>query len=134
MRTPITASTDSESCSEFILQALTRCLIDHGLCRDVELAPWLPTRLLDLRPELPSEDAIRLIQTEDIPEDSRLNAVHYLTLSHTWGQVCPTRLKLSNMKEMETEIRFEILPRRFQDTIVVARRLGIRFLWIDSMW
>lgn len=134
LKAPIATSTDDETCVEFFSRALGICLDEHESCHGDEKDRWLSTRLLDLQPSSSTKGAIRVVQTDCLPDINRLNSVQYLTLSHTWGQFSPTKLTISNMREMEEGIKFDHLPRRFQDTVLVARRLSIRFLWIDSLW
>ena len=50
-----------------------------------------------------------------------------------WGPEPHFRTTLSNIADFEQSISLEELPRTFQDAILVARRLGFRFLWIDSL-
>ncbi len=39
----------------------------------------------------------------------------------------------ANIEQMKTKIVFESLPKTFQDVISIARRLGIQYVWIDSL-
>jgi hypothetical protein len=50
-----------------------------------------------------------------------------------WGPEPHFRTTLSNIADFEQSISLKELPRTFQDAILVARRLGFRFLWIDSL-
>jgi hypothetical protein len=50
-----------------------------------------------------------------------------------WGPKSHFRTTLSNIADFEQSITLEELPRTFQDAILVTRRLGSRFLWIDSL-
>jgi hypothetical protein len=40
---------------------------------------------------------------------------------------------LSTLEDRKREIPLSILPRTFQDAILVTRRLGIQYVWIDSL-
>jgi hypothetical protein len=57
----------------------------------------------------------------------------YATLSYRWGDYKGLKLNKSNKKALEKEILFPKLPKTFQDAIDVTRRLGIQYLWIDSL-
>lgn len=57
----------------------------------------------------------------------------YITLSHCWGTSQPVRLLNSSYDELRTRIRYDILPKTFQDTVTTTRALGIQYLWIDSL-
>ena len=56
----------------------------------------------------------------------------YIALSHCWGLTIPdagrTTLGRRNMSIFAGN-----LPRTFQDFIEIARRLEIRYVWIDSL-
>lgn len=54
----------------------------------------------------------------------------YVTLSHCWGSYMPLRLLKNNISSLKQGIRFS---QTFQDAMVVAQRLGVRYIWIDSL-
>lgn len=59
----------------------------------------------------------------------------YIALSHAWGlgKHRPLETVRDNVEEHKTEIKTDALSRTFRDAITVCRRLGERFLWIDSL-
>ncbi|KAH8691778.1 heterokaryon incompatibility protein-domain-containing protein, partial [Phaeosphaeriaceae sp. PMI808] len=57
----------------------------------------------------------------------------YMTLSHCWGNLRITTLTDDNLAGFCSKIEFSCLPKTFQDAIVTTRRVGIRYLWIDSL-
>lgn len=58
----------------------------------------------------------------------------YVTLSHCWGPGgIDFLLKEANIEQLRHAIHTEALPRSFQDAIVITRRLGFRFLWMDAI-
>jgi hypothetical protein len=59
--------------------------------------------------------------------------VNYLALSHIWGRSQFTKLTTSNFQDLQKSISPSDLSQTFQDAIIVARRLGVRYLWIDSL-
>jgi hypothetical protein len=57
----------------------------------------------------------------------------YAALSHCWGgQVSPLLTK-ENLASYQSTLPFSSLPANFRDAISVVKRLGIRYLWIDSL-
>ncbi|KAF2428863.1 HET-domain-containing protein, partial [Tothia fuscella] len=58
----------------------------------------------------------------------------YVCLSHCWGsgQSIPVTKK-SNYADQLGGIAWETLPQTFQDAVVFARKLQIRYMWIDSL-
>jgi hypothetical protein len=105
----------------------------HESCsttRELQKSKPLPTRLLDVGSE--SNKQIKLVETKVAKLDC---SVKYMTLSHCWGD--PEKmLKLlpTNREEFIKEgIKYEHLPKTFQDVVVLARLLEIRYVWIDSL-
>jgi hypothetical protein len=117
-----------ESAARFLLlkQLIRECDLDHDLCRpkDDETLNEMPTRLLDIK------DNIKLVESDSIEPSP------YVALSHCWGslqgneKLCALR---DNIQGLKTSIEFERLPRTFRDAVVVAKNLGMRYIWIDSL-
>lgn len=107
---------------------LESCRQNHSTCRKLDAArdtSWKPKRLLDI--SKPRKPRLAVTALEDIYGG-------YATLSHCWGQK-PDFLQLSFEAEeaMRRGISFKRLPRTFRDAIFIAHRLGINYLWIDSL-
>ncbi|KAJ4386831.1 hypothetical protein N0V93_009729 [Gnomoniopsis smithogilvyi] len=86
---------------------------------------WIPKRLIDLT----DPSALRLLE-----RDSERPSGRYAALSHCWGPD-PHFLTLSrnNIDVFRQNIRTTNLPKSFQDAIFICSRLGIHYLWIDSL-
>ncbi|TPX08749.1 uncharacterized protein E0L32_009811 [Thyridium curvatum] len=71
---------------------------------------------------------VKLVETKAIK-------AHYVTLSHCWGDpdLQPLKTTRSSLDNMLRRIPFGDLPVVFAEAITVARKLGIRFIWIDSL-
>jgi hypothetical protein len=60
----------------------------------------------------------------------------YIALSHCWGKLeesqkfCTFRC---NIESLCRSIDYNELPKTFQDAVTVTLKLGLRFLWIDSI-
>ncbi|KAH8682830.1 heterokaryon incompatibility protein-domain-containing protein [Tricladium varicosporioides] len=120
--------TESEICHTIALTWLHECYTNHTECRvAMNASPWCPTRLIDVR--TPTGDP-RLVVSADM---NGLSAVPYVCLSHLWdaGSVFP--LTTANEDDLRQQIPFADLSPTFQDAIRFTRRLGVRFLWIDSL-
>lgn len=89
-------------------------------------ASFLPTRLVDIGNS--DSAAIRLAITE---EDHVQGP--YMTLSHCWGDALFLQLTQTTFSSLRGGIPFETLPVTFREAIHVARQLGVRYLWIDSL-
>ncbi|KDR77083.1 hypothetical protein GALMADRAFT_39577, partial [Galerina marginata CBS 339.88] len=82
-----------------------------------------PTYLVDVEPENP-----RLCRTKDLPDRPQ-----YLTLSHRWGGSHIFQLTSKGLSSLLSEIHIPNLPKTFQDAILITRRLGCQYIWIDSL-
>lgn len=102
-----------------------RCVSGHERCNHIQRQGWYPTRLLDLRT---GTSTPKLIVTNEHNLIGR-----YATLSHCWGGYQVLRLLTNNIKELKTGILLPSLPKTFRHAIHVAKRLNIRYLWIDTL-
>ncbi len=57
----------------------------------------------------------------------------YMTLSHCWGTVKLLTLTSETVETLSSGFLFSLLPPTFQDAVDVVLKLGISFLWIDSL-
>lgn len=105
---------------------LADCLKSHTRCSPQRSSPWYPRRLVDVGHE---PGKFRVIESAGVTSGD-----DYLTLSHRWG-TSKNILKLhaNRLKEFEDGMDISILSRTFQDAASVAHRLGVRYLWIDSL-
>lgn len=62
-----------------------------------------------------------------------LTTTTYMTLSHCWGKLVPHRLLQENVSQFLGGIRMSNLPKTFRKVVEATRRLGIEFIWIDSL-
>jgi hypothetical protein len=69
-------------------------------------------------------------QSSDISRD---NNPRYIALSHCWGGHVSCKLLATNYEQMHRVVIFDNLPKSFQDAVSITRRLGIPYLWIDSL-
>ncbi|OAQ58510.2 heterokaryon incompatibility protein [Pochonia chlamydosporia 170] len=83
----------------------------------------LPPRVLQV-----SQGNVRLVESNGLTGK-------YVALSYCWGSPVKPPLKTlkSNLQSYQQEIPWHKIPSTFQDTITVARRLDIPYVWIDSL-
>ncbi|KAF2007548.1 HET-domain-containing protein [Amniculicola lignicola CBS 123094] len=103
-----------------IKEWLQTCSEEHEYCA-VPTESELPTRVLDI-----SNKRAKLIETHGM-------RAPYVSLSHCWGRKPIIRLLLSNIDKMKKGIPWDELSKTFQDSIVVAWKLGFRYIWIDAL-
>jgi len=82
----------------------------------------LPTRCIEI-----TEEGLRLRMT-------RGGMGAYVTLSHRWDdETESSSTTAENYEARISQISYETLPKIFCDAIDIAKRLGIRYVWIDSI-
>jgi hypothetical protein len=97
------------------------CVQNHPSCHKPSKGIPIRKRLLDLRGD-------SIVLREDLGADTA-----YACLSHCWGQKAVTKATKANIHDFKENIQFDSLSRTFQDAVEICRRLGIWFLWIDSL-
>lgn len=112
---------------------LAQCESSHPKCQVND--PFLPTRLLDLGIGDSELSMVRLVVTRDLalPRET----IKYTALSYCWG---PSKLATTQLKTEKNSIQSRLsgfsvadCSEVMKDAIAVARRLSLRFLWIDSL-
>lgn len=121
-------------------QCIQHCLDWHPICKPKTFKPeFVPRRLLDLEDGESASRSARLVERGrslpvrhvDTQDGCRLQ---YATLSYCWGNSLPKTTTKATKYEHETKgIDIQSMPATFQDAIYVARKLGIRYLWIDAL-
>ena len=105
-------------------QWLQDCLCHHKACPKAKETS-LPTRVVDVGPSDGSIEPYLLV--------SNGRKGLYLTLSHCWGgKPCLTTTS-STLEGRKRSIPLSSLPKTFREAVLITRRLGIRYLWIDSL-
>jgi hypothetical protein len=106
---------------------LSDCSAQHALCRRKEGVLYRPPRLIEI-----TKHRIKLVKPKALVL-SKYEAP-YATLSHCWG-TNPTFLTLTaqNSRRLHDQIHLHELPKTFQDAILLCQRLGLLYLWIDSL-
>ncbi|KAF7908922.1 hypothetical protein BELL_0355g00030 [Botrytis elliptica] len=148
----ISSYEESEGAVRYIKQSMSRCLENHKLTCDRVMFPIssaasqrhnvvnivsgrngmviAPTRLIYVG----SQDAGDLPRLVDGQEC--LYKGGYLILSYCWGMTpkdAPWQLTTTTMPLFATEIPLSILPQTLHDAIMLTRKLGEHYIWIDSM-
>ncbi|KAH7243784.1 hypothetical protein FSOLCH5_013463 [Fusarium solani] len=106
---------------------LNKCVKSHDLC-EMSGNILTPSRLIDVGDGRREPVRLHIVGPEE-------KALPYATLSHCWGSTTSaiTKLLQENLASMVQEINMEMLAKNFQDALVIARRLHLRYLWIDSL-
>lgn len=101
---------------------LEYCQHRHYMCR-IDRNPELPLRLIDVSGD---EPRLRVFDGGERGE--------YVCLSHRWGPSGTTfTTTQATLQERLQGIPESQLPPTFRDAVVFTRRLGYRYIWIDSL-
>ncbi|KAL2064515.1 hypothetical protein VTL71DRAFT_3652 [Oculimacula yallundae] len=105
------------------------CLEQHEMCTfRFPGFDFVPSRLIEIRGSSLSNLSVRLQERQSLP-----GKVRYATLSHCWGTCTPFKLTSQNLADCKDGLPMHNLNKAFQDAIGITYRLGIRYLWIDSV-
>ncbi|KAJ4327851.1 hypothetical protein N0V84_001661 [Fusarium piperis] len=103
---------------------ISKCRNDHGTSCGAHRGDLpLPTRVIDVGS---GNGKVKLFISQGAKGD-------YIALSHCWGGPIATVLQTTNIKEFSQALPYDQLPLNFKDAINITRRLGFRYIWIDSL-
>ncbi|KAH7087870.1 heterokaryon incompatibility protein-domain-containing protein [Paraphoma chrysanthemicola] len=122
LRANISEDTGSDLAVSRAKRWIETCVGEHEECRST-IPRTCPTRLLYING---LEDA-RLCTT------SKFEAENYACLSHCWGGRPVLETTTATLQKYHDSIPWKDLPKTFQHAISFTYRLGIKYLWIDSL-
>jgi len=96
------------------------CHNSHSQCKRA-LDYTLPTRVIDVSGH---DLRLRELKSKNAP---------YITLSHCWGMKGTMTTLKSNLSSHRHCINSSTLPQTFLDAVIITKKLGIPYLWIDSL-
>ncbi|KAH8786039.1 heterokaryon incompatibility protein-domain-containing protein, partial [Diaporthe sp. PMI_573] len=106
-----------------------RCQNDHDLCKSRSQGGVLPTRVIDVR-DFQNSGQVTLVRGQEA-------SGQYVAFSHRWMPGTPDTLPwvttTLNEATRQQGFRASVLPHGIRDAITCTARLGIRYLWIDSL-
>lgn len=123
--------TGSERSFSWARDQIDHCSKHHAECqgREGESSCFVPSRLIQIPPD--PRDGVVLRLRSDIPERTK-----YAALSYCWGkhQAWPAcRTTRWNLADQLHRISWATLPPTLQDAVTTTRKLGLEYLWIDSV-
>ncbi|KAF5568755.1 shikimate dehydrogenase [Fusarium napiforme] len=131
-RKPIVGDPLSDKTAAAIREWKDRCDISqpetHTICSRPS-PKFVPTRLLEIvRFGDDQKPFVRLVDGKSLSQDT-----DYTALSYCWGGDLKNSLKESNKASYGTEIPWDDIPKTIQDAILTSYKLGIAFIWVDSL-
>lgn len=125
-------STDLQCDETFamIRRWLVECTEQHGEECHFNLPPVrkLPSHLINVCPPGKSLDTVNLERLATSTADLK-----YAALSYTWGPSQRGITTTQNYGSYIQGIKTSLLARAIQDAIWVTRKLGLQYLWVDSL-
>jgi hypothetical protein len=118
-------SEQSHSMAQYWLKT---CLESHTQCAKPR-GDFMPTRLLEIEQFHDQTYYPRLRLRETFGRDF----APYAALSYCWGGKQPITTTSQNINQHLIRINYTDLPNTIQDAITVASKLGLRYLWVDSL-
>jgi hypothetical protein len=103
---------------------MKECAESHSYCA-VKNNVLLPKRVISVGHD-PSFADVHLLETQGQRGD-------YLALSHCWGSAVPLTLLSKTLPTLKRRIPWCNLSRTFQDAIIITRKLGFHYIWVDSL-
>ncbi|APA07448.1 hypothetical protein sscle_03g022180 [Sclerotinia sclerotiorum 1980 UF-70] len=113
---------------ELVENWILNCKAKHPVCAASHAERPLPTRVIYI-------DA----DSQSLPKHARIletqgRSGYYASLSYCWGDG-PDDHKTTkrNIRERRNRLIVEDLPQTLKDAILVTRKLGLQYIWIDSI-
>lgn len=132
---PVLLAPDSPIRFDLFREWLRVCDQSHTTCNHRGSTADLPTRVIDVGDD--GDDIVRLSTFS--PEDRENYRTDYIALSHCWGNLPEeeTRAWCTSRENIEERFGqgFDLvkLPQTYRDAVIVTRKLGKRYLWIDAL-
>ncbi|KAH7138558.1 hypothetical protein B0J11DRAFT_476292 [Dendryphion nanum] len=109
---------------------LDSCVHDHEACVwNNTGSKQLPTRLVDLQPELGLNGTLRVINSMDL---ENVDAVDYVAISYSWDEE-DLQLSSINPDLLQSITSRQFLSKTLNQAISASERIGFRYLWVDSL-
>ncbi|KAI0505267.1 heterokaryon incompatibility protein-domain-containing protein [Xylaria bambusicola] len=125
----LAGDTSSDISMQRACRMIEKCEQQHASCRPGR-EELLPKRLVDLSPTEHREDHVRLVE---FAENAEARGT-YACLSHCWGQdPMPITTTQKTILENKRSMSLSRLPPTFRDAVLIARKLNLRYIWIDSL-
>lgn len=124
----LSACTSDQSCWDQVARWMDRCCSGHEACRESQPDGWAPTRIVDVLHH--ETGSVRVVSSSSIPN---VSSERYVALSHCWGKQPFRVMSKKNRKEFGNSLLVSSLAPNFQDAIRATWKLGLRYLWIDSL-
>ncbi|KAE9367398.1 HET-domain-containing protein [Stipitochalara longipes BDJ] len=117
---PVNLEPSSKECIDQAKTWIKTCIDSHPHCPG-QPDSQLPTRIL----KIVDDDTLQLYSGSE--------KALYVTLSYCWGGPQTLSTTLSTITKHTTGLPISELPQTLQDAVQVTKRLGLEYIWIDSL-
>jgi hypothetical protein len=118
----ISPNASTDECMTLASGWVKECIANHPMCPSP--STLLPSRVIKVGCE--NIDPMLYISSSN-------DHAQYTALSHCWGGLHGITTTIATLEERTQGVPMTSLPKTFRDAIVITRRLGIEYLWIDSL-
>ncbi|KAH6683453.1 heterokaryon incompatibility protein-domain-containing protein [Halenospora varia] len=119
---PVDSRSDSDSSLNTLSTWIDTCKSEHKICSWDEESV-LPARVIDVGSE---DQDPRLVTTNG-------ETGSWVTLSHCWGGQVAITTTEETLSQRHAAIPLDVFPPSFQDAVILTRKLGFKYIWIDSL-
>jgi hypothetical protein len=118
----LSSSPSSDVKFDIMKRWIDTCLQSHNHCRPL-IQPYVPRRLIQLIDD--GERSIRL--------HSPATPVQFAALSYRWGPDDQFKTLKDNLSARYRVLDTKLWPKSLQDSLIIARGLGLQYIWIDAI-
>ena len=119
----VSSDSSSPGCVALASKWLHKCLNEHVQCSPTHAAKPLPTRVIDVGDE---KQHPKLFTTDG-------KGGKYIALSYCWGGDSEFIFNDGRKQALESGIPIDEFPQTLRDAVLITRRLGIQYIWIDAL-
>ena len=120
----IESRADSAECFDIATSWLERCTRSHGAACALPARVDLPTRLVHIPRDDPSQ--LKLCLTEGM-------IGRYVALSYSWGKGRTYETTVDSINRMRSGFRTADLPKTLQHAVAIAHKMDFEWIWIDQL-
>lgn len=117
-------STSLEMCQRMVPSWIVRCGESHTSCDMLQDSTgFTPTRLIHVGTASTDPHLVEHLNSK----------APYIALSYCWGTKRPLTTTRETLSQHCKAMTWSSIPVTFQDVMILARSLGIEYIWIDAM-
>jgi hypothetical protein len=120
----VAAQSEDVECLDLAKSWFERCTRSHGAACVLPADVALPTRLIHIPSDDPSQ--LKLCLTRGMRG-------HYVTLSYSWGKGNSFKTTSDSIDTLRSGFPTAELPKTIQDAVAIANKMGFKWIWVDQL-